>query len=405
VALWEVATGKEVYRVATKDPDIRLWWGPPVVFSPDSRLLAAPGEGNTVSLWEVATGKPVGQLGGLKLRGRQGSEAEVRFLAFSPNGRVIATSSSGDDKVRLWEVASGKQIGQLDVYKHREEKRPSPSGGIYWMNGCVLAFSPDGRMLATTVPQRNGMNGEDLAVTLWEVASGKEIGRLAGHRNLIFTLAFSPDGKTLASGSTDLTCLLWDVATLTSHLKPIATDALSPKSLSQEQLEAAWADLASTDAPKAYRAISVLRAAPEQAVPLLKQRVRPVLPVADPKQLTRWIADLDSERFAVRDKAQHAIQGLGEPAISALRRALTNQPSLEVKRRLQDILAAIEPKLIPDSPERLRQLRTVQVLESLGTVEARQLVQALAKGVPEASLTQESQAALARLTKRSAAKP
>src|SRR5262249_29337911 len=149
--------------------------------------------------------------------------------------------------------------------------------------------------------------GADLAVTLWEVASGQGIGRLAGHRNFVRTLAFSPDGKTLTSGSDDLTCLVWDVAAVAGRAQTAPADAPPPKSLSKEELEAAWTDLASTDAVKAYQAIWALRAVPGQASPLLKERMRPVFPVADPEQLTRWIADLDNESFAVRDKAQRAI--------------------------------------------------------------------------------------------------
>ena len=240
-----------------------------------------------------------------------------------------------------------------------------------------------------------------------EVATGKEIGRLAGHRNLIRTLAFSPDGKTLTSGGDDLTCLVWDVAaTVKGAHQGRGIDALpSRKSLSKKQLEAAWADLASTDPAIAYRAVSVVRAAPEQMVALLKERVWPVSPLADPEQLMHWIADLDNDSFAVRKKAQHELEGLGEPAIPALRKALADQSSPEVKQRLRNILAAIEPKLPIHSPEQLRQLRAVQVLESMRTSEARQVLQSLANGVPEASLTREAQAALDRLGRRSASRP
>jgi RNA polymerase sigma factor (sigma-70 family) len=204
VALWEAATGKEVYKLENETETLNRKWS--LAFSPDGRVLAAPGKDNTVSLWEVATGKPVAQLGGQKPPGPRGEQARVRFLAFSPDGRVLAASSSEDDKVRLWEMASGQEIGQLDGYKHREDSKQAPR------DGCVLAFSPDSRMLATAVPGRNYNNGVDLAVTLWEVANGKKIGCLSGHRNVIQTLAFAPDGKTLASAGDDLTCLVWDVA-------------------------------------------------------------------------------------------------------------------------------------------------------------------------------------------------
>jgi hypothetical protein len=108
---------------------------------------------------------------------------------------------------------------------------------------------------------------------------------------------------------------------------------------------------------------------------------------------------------AVRDKAQREIRKLGEVAVPALRQALKDQPALEVKRRLQDLLAELEPKLVGGPPERLRELRAVQVLESIGTSEAQQVLQGLVKGVPGARLTMEVQTALARLAKRLAAQP
>jgi HEAT repeat protein len=132
--------------------------------------------------------------------------------------------------------------------------------------------------------------------------------------------------------------------------------------------------------------------------------VRPMLPVTNPEQLTRWIADLDNESFTVRQKAQRSIQSLGEPAIPALQRALADGPPLEVKRRLLDIITTLEPKLGAAPPIQLRQIRAIQVLESLATPEARQVLQNLAKGA-DASLTREAQAALKRLARRSASKP
>src|SRR5262249_28001274 len=150
-----------------------------VIFSPDGKMLAAPGKENTVALYEAATGEFITHLGGLKLPGHPEDRVSVRSLAFSPDGRVLATSSSGDDKVRLWEVASGKEIVRVDGLKH------CGGGERTWWDNCLVAFSPDGRLLATAVSERNFRKCTDLAVTLWDVATGKEMIRLVGHRNLI----------------------------------------------------------------------------------------------------------------------------------------------------------------------------------------------------------------------------
>src|SRR5262249_28042187 len=134
--LWDITTGQEIYTLST-DFEVRGWRCCPVVFSPNGRLLAAPGKDNTVGLWETATGQLFGQLSGPKPQ-EKGDQPSVRFLVFSPDSTMLATSSNEDDKIHLWEVASGKEISQL--------------GGKpiqYGLNGWPLAFSPDGRILAT----------------------------------------------------------------------------------------------------------------------------------------------------------------------------------------------------------------------------------------------------------------
>src|SRR5262249_40878755 len=138
IVVWEVATGQNIYTLSNRS----FGWHT-LVFSPDGRVLAASGNhDNTVSFWEAATGKLVGSFVvpmAPRLK-EQNLGASVAFLAFSPDSRVLATSSGGDDKVRLWEVASGKEIGQLNAYKHCGDE-------CRYREGCVLAFSPDGGML------------------------------------------------------------------------------------------------------------------------------------------------------------------------------------------------------------------------------------------------------------------
>src|SRR5439155_11841358 len=94
-----------------------------------------------------------------------------------------------------------------------------------------------------------------------------------------------------------------------------------PVELAAGDVDAAWDDLAGTDAPRAYRAVWRLAVAPDQAVPLLKQNLRPVAPINE-KQAGRLIADLDADDFATREKATIELEGLGEPVAPLLRKAV-----------------------------------------------------------------------------------
>jgi HEAT repeat protein len=139
--------------------------------------------------------------------------------------------------------------------------------------------------------------------------------------------------------------------------------------------------------------MAALIVAPRQALPLLRERLRPAVP-ADPRRVARLIAELDSERFAVRENATRELERLGESALPALRKVLSDSPSAEVHRRVEQLLAK------PAGADRLRDVRAVEALEHIGTSDAREVLQNLAKGTAEARLTREAKAALERLAKR-----
>jgi hypothetical protein len=129
-------------------------------------------------------------------------------------------------------------------------------------------------------------------------------------------------------------------------------------------------------------------------VPFLAERVRPAV-APDAKRVARLLADMDDERFEVREQASRELEGLGVLAEPALRQALAGRPPAEARRRLTALLektAGATP-----TPEEARAIRAVEALEQAGTAAALRLLTDLAGGVPEARLTREARAALQRL--------
>ena len=171
-----------------------------------------------------------------------------------------------------------------------------------------------------------------------------------------------------------------------------ATGTLTPR-----QLEDYWAALAEASAPEAYGALCTLAHAPAQSVPFLKERVRPVEPVAA-GQLDRLIRDLDSDKFALRQKSMTDLEKLGDLAEPALQAALEGKPSLEVRQRLEQLLAKLHGAA--PTPGQVRALRAVEMLEAIHNAEAQQVLRALAKGVLGAGLTNEARAAIERLERQ-----
>jgi hypothetical protein len=193
----------------------------------------------------------------------------------------------------------------------------------------------------------------------------------------------------LATGHADSTILLWDTAAGRAARGP-------GEKPDAREIERWWADLAGDDARRAHAAIRGLSAAAEQALPLLHDRLRPAAAVpAD--QLRELIEELDSDAFPRRAAASARLAALGEQAHAALQAALKGSPSAELRRGVEVLLA---DSCRVWSAEVLRSLRGVEVLESIGGAGACRVVEALAAGAPDARLTREARAALARLRRK-----
>jgi RNA polymerase sigma factor (sigma-70 family) len=319
------ARGLIVYDVAADRP-LRTFAGDsggPVAFSPDSKLLAFAGSHSRVPkmervrLCDLATGADVLTL----------AAGRVSERAFSPDGRYLLTV--GDDGLRLWELATGKEVLRRQTVEQPGHPPVSPE-----MSGC---------------------------------------------------LAFASDGRSVATGLPDTNLVIWDLAPTTRQKHKLGADDLARL----------WSDLAGDDAPRAYQAAGTLIADPERSVPFLRDRLHAVK--EDTPRIRKLIVDLNSEQFAVRDAARKELEKMDDAAHAVLRQALKEATSLEQRRRLEALLSV---GWVVRSPEKLRQIRAVMVLEQIGDAEARRVLERLAAGAAEARQTREAKAALERLTKR-----
>jgi RNA polymerase sigma factor (sigma-70 family) len=404
-SIWDVESGKKGRSFAVPPNDLLLSFSSVfttrrVTLSPDGKTLAigleweeafrrdrlsAVNPNLPVRLWDAATGKP-----GRKLdaptdvpnvpdeAGVGDSRTDLSLVhihrrlkcadgrAFSPDGRFLADwaenpfGRSRMDHVYVWDTATGRLVASL-------AGGPRPGA-------ANAAFAPDGRTFATA--------SADGVIRLWEVATWRLRAEFRGHRDLVTAVAFGPDGR-LFTGGLDSAVLAWDV-------RP-------PRDTSGGALAEAWDALADADAKAGFRAQGRFLAEPAKAVEWIATRVAPMM-APDRARVKALLADLDSEDFATRERATTDLKGHWPMTAAALREVAAKSSSAEARRRAVAILEEMTNGLTP--PHELRALRAAEVLEWAATTEARARLTELAKGAPEARLTQQAAAACKRLEGR-----
>ncbi|MBD2569157.1 P-loop NTPase fold protein [Anabaena lutea] len=198
VEIWDVLTGTK-WVTCQGGHDYYVF---SVSFSPDGQTLASGGRDNKIKLWEVETGK--------EIRTLTGHDGSVFSVSFSPDGQTLA-SGSDDGKIKLWKLETGEEIPILTGH-----------------DGSVrsISFSPNGQTLAS--------GSDDGKIKLWKLETGEKIHILTGHDGSVRSISFSPDGQTLASGSADKKIKLSEVETgkqirtLTGHDGSVVSISFSP---------------------------------------------------------------------------------------------------------------------------------------------------------------------------------
>jgi WD40 repeat protein len=372
--LREVSSGKDLWTL----PLASVGFGA-LSFSPDGKTLSTQlpiftgggWQGSRLSVVDAAAGQRIAESESpLPLQSSQRA-------AFSPDGQIVAVCGSGGGQ-------TGVDLSLLDATSGREIVTFKGEG---LDEVAAMAFSPGGRYLAVGEGRRyrarDAARRQATRIEVWEVATGTRTGAFEGHTGLIHSLAFSRGGRTLASGSDDTTVLLWD-------LLPEAAPKSAPADLGR-----LWEDLGNVDSALARLALGALVGCGDRTAKFLVERL--LAASNAPAELGRWIEDLASGDTVTHLKAAKRIrESLAQPGTEgALRKALDANPPEPARTRLEEMLGLAERPSLVKTPETLRQLRAIEVLEKIGSEAARDALRLVASS-GRARIARQAAAALER---------
>jgi hypothetical protein len=328
-----------------------------VAFLPDGKTVLTCCRDRRLRRWEVATGKELGLF--------CPEHIEANSMSISRDGRLLFIGG-GYGGCRLWEIFSGRPITE------------AVDADQYFID---VAFAPDAAVVLTASAAKKGAVP---SAQLRETATLLPIGEPLRRQRCV---AFHPSGKMFVTANGDGAVQLWDIVVHRSSMRPSGN----------ESVESLWKALAGEDAARAFAAVNALAARPDEAVTYVANKLKPAS-VPEQARIQKLIQDLDDDLYDVREAAETELAAVGAVAEPAMRDALGKKPSLEVEMRLRRLLVPSSRTQV--TSQRLQEIRSVQLLETIGSVEARAVLQSLTKGAASANLTTTAAAALARLDGR-----
>jgi RNA polymerase sigma factor (sigma-70 family) len=361
IRISDYSSGKEIRQFAIKDNLNRL------IVSNDGKSLFGCGKKIGIIQWNVETGKEDWQIDRTVLQRTPDQPYIVQTLANSPGGQWLY-SFADDNLIHIWEAKTGRHCKSISQDILPEDRR----GPIQEM-----ALSPDGNTLVMAICNSIGQ----VFLHCWDVPTGQVIATFKSHRKMVLSLSFSADSKYLASSGSDTSVLIWERPPrrgLTANVDKIT--------------EALWPDLASADVRTCYDATCRAVASESIAVKELRKQLLSRSPV-DANKVKDLVNQLDSPKFAEREKASAALMLLDSDALPFLKKAISETTSEEVRSRLQTVLDRFETY-------DLRLLRSVEILEMINNDESRKLLGDLVREATRTDLKAEATQALKRLEQR-----
>lgn len=462
VHLWDGPTGKHLLRLQG-----HLGRRPQVSFSGDGKRVISWGTwggDGTLHVWDVKTGKVVNrfELQGtdafwetVSADGKTAASVDLkaRLVRFHDlnTGKVYREIADDSQRPIALSPAADKLIGLDGVLRNTADRTEVVKIGHVYQSGQSVRFSADARRLvAAVIPEHGykygaleppaeeiavvdpitgkvlrqfgrrevkfhsikavalsadgktaaavryfGYRSHEQVVTLWETETGRERGSFHGHIGMMSSVAISHDGRFLVTGADDTTAIIWD-----------ATRRQERKVFARRDLVASFRDLANENAEQAYGAVWALIDAPKETVSLLENQ-RELFAATDVQVIRRWIRELDSDKYAERERAWKELAWIVDEAEPHLKKALEENPSAEVQRRIELLR---QKKGLGISGKELQRYRMIEVLEHIADgppgADATRLAVSLLKkfsdGDASPRMAQEAKASLERMEQRQA---